>query len=108
MVTKLSVTPEMMQVARNTVNQINAINHWVPSNGLCMAWPPAAVVSNNASETMDRFDSALAAAMSSNFIPQIPSGCVAEQAGAVQGINDLMLQSYDGVLVFFPAGARTF
>jgi hypothetical protein len=83
-VTRLSSTPEMLTIARETVSQVNALNGWHPVNGLCMAWPAASVVSDNASQTMDMFDSALAATMLPNFAPQIGSGCLAEQAGAVQ------------------------
>jgi len=39
-----------------------------------------------------------------NFVPQIPGGCVAEQAGATQAVNDLMMSSYDGLIELFPAG----
>lgn len=104
MITRLSVSEELMQIGRNTVDQINKRNGWVPENGLCMGWPPAAVVYNNASYTMDGFTSGLARVMMPNYVPQIFGGCVSEQAGALQGINDLMMQSYDGVIVFFPAG----
>jgi hypothetical protein len=104
MITRLSVSEELMQIGRNTVDQINKRNRWVPENGLCMGWPPAAVVSDNATYTMDGFTSGLKRTMMPNYVPQIFSGCVAEQAGALQGINDLMMQSYDGAIVFFPAG----
>ena len=69
-----------------------------------MAWPPAAVISNNASETSRLMQAALTRSMSPNFIPQITGGCVAEQAGATQAINDLLMASYDGVVELFPAG----
>ena len=107
MITRLSVSEELMQIGRNTVDQINKRNGWVPENGLCMGWPPASVVSDNASYTMDGFTSGLKRVMMSNYVPQIFGGCVSEQAGALQGINDLMMQSYDGVIVFFPAGWDT-
>jgi hypothetical protein len=97
-------TPELMQTARNTVEQINQLNHWIPENGLCMGWPPAAVVSDNASATSASMDEVCRTALSPNFVPQIHGGCVSEQAGATQGINDLLLQSYDGVLSLYPAG----
>eukprot|EP00037_Helgoeca_nana_P029788 m.361037 g.361037 ORF g.361037 m.361037 type:complete len:258 (-) comp28048_c0_seq2:413-1186(-) len=103
-VTRLSSTPELLAVARETVAQINTLNGWRPVNGLCMAWPPAAVVTENASHTLDMMSTALRASILPNFAPEIGSGCLAEQAGAVQAINDLLLQSYDGVLAFFPAG----
>ena len=48
---------------------------------------------------------ALEGAMSHNFVPQIHGGCVAEQAGGTQGINDLLMASDDGVVEIFPAGA---
>lgn len=106
-ITRLSSSEEDLRIAQATVEQINAINGWVPENGLCMAWPPAAMVTANASDTMEKMGAGLERIMSNNFVPQILGGCPAENAGATQAINDLLLQSYDGVLQFFPAGWDT-
>ena len=46
-------------------------------------------------------EKALRGSMSPNFVPQILGGCVVEQAGATQGINDLLMQSYNGVIELF-------
>ena len=97
-------TPELMQTARETVEQINTLNHWIPENGLCMGWPAAGVVSDNASATSAHMDQVCRTDLSSNFVPQIHGGCVSEQAGATQGINDLLFQSYDNILSLYPAG----
>ena len=69
-----------------------------------MAWPPAAVVTDDAAHTSLMMQGGLLRAMSPNFVPQIPGGCVAEQAGATQAVNDLLMSSYDGVIELFPAG----
>jgi alpha-L-fucosidase 2 len=103
-ITRRSASAELLRTAQNTVEQINTMNKWVPSNGLCMAWPAASMVTDNASRTTSLMQQALERVMSPNFVPQIPSGCVAEQAGATQAINDLLMSSYDGVIELFPAG----
>jgi polygalacturonase len=103
-ITRRSASAEMLQTARNTIEQINTMNGWVPDNGLCMAWPPAAVVTDNASHTSLMMQGGLLRVMSPNFVPQIQAGCVSEQAGATQAVNDLMLASYDGLIELFPAG----
>ena len=103
-ITQLSSSSELLKAAQNTVDQVNAANKWVPENGLCMGWPAAAMVTHNASGTLDHMASGLAKVINPNFVPQILGGCVAEQAGATQALNDLLMQSYDGVLHFFPAG----
>ena len=103
-ITRRSASTELLQTAQNTVEQINAMNGWAPDNGLCMAWPPAAMVTENASHTSLMMQGALRRTMSPNFLPQIHGGCVAEQAGATQAINDLMMSSYDGLIELFPAG----
>ena len=97
-------TVQQLAAGRATVEQINALNRWVPENGLCMGWPPASMLTNNASRTTASMQDALERVMSANFVPQIHGGCLSEQAGATQAINDLLLASYDGVIELYPAG----
>ena len=102
--------PELVQAARDTVEAVNAINWWSPTNGLCMAWPPASRVSNDAAATLASFDRALNSTLQPNLWPWIHNrptggwGCPVEQAGATLAINDLLVQSHEGFLRLFPAG----
>lgn len=106
----LGSDPTLVEAARNTVDAINELNWWSPTNGLCMAWPPAARVSNNASVTLDNFVAALNATLQPNLWPWIENrptggwGCPTEQAGATLAVNDLLMQSHEGFVRLFPAG----
>ena len=85
-----------LKIARRTVDTINAINDYSPTNGLCMAWPPAARVVNSTATLLENFDTALAHTMMPNFIPFIDnrptggSGCNIENSGATVAVNDLL------------------
>jgi hypothetical protein len=102
--------PKLLQAARDTVEAVNKVNWWSPTNGLCMAWPPASRVSNDAEATLSQFDKALDSTLQPNLWPWIhnrPSGgwgCPAEQAGATLAINDLLMQGHEGFIRLFPAG----
>ena len=93
---------KLVQAARDTVAAINGVNWWSPTNGLCMAWPPASRVSNDAAATLANFDAALNSTLQPNLWPRIENrptggwGCPAEQAGATLAINDLLMQSQEG------------
>lgn len=106
----LSDDPALVQVARDTVDAINAINWWSPTNGLCMAWPPASRVSNDAAVTLAHFDAALNATLQPNLWPRIENrptggwGCPIEQAGSTLAINDLLMQGHEGFIRLFAAG----
>jgi hypothetical protein len=101
--------PKLVQAARDTVEAVNAVNWWSPTNGLCMAWPPASRVSDDAAATLAHFDEALNSTLQPNLWPWIQnrptggSGCPAEQAGATLAINDLLVQGHEGFLRIFPA-----
>ena len=55
----------------------------------------------NASVLMDAWEGALAAHMQPNFWPSLGGGGL-EQVGATQAVNELLLQSFEGFLRFFP------
>ena len=101
--------PKLVQAARDTVEAVNAVNWWSPTNGLCMAWPPASRVSDDAAATLAQFDRALNSTLQPNLWPWIVNrptggwGCPAEQAGATLAINDLLVQGHEGFLRLFPA-----
>ena len=94
----LSSDAGTLKIARRTTDVINAINDYSPTNGLCMAWPPAARVVNSTGTAalLHHFDTALQHTMMPNFIPFINnrptggSGCNIENSGATVAINDLL------------------
>jgi hypothetical protein len=95
-------------VARNTVHMVNSFSGWHPVNGICLAWPSAARMMDKhepypigPSELLDTWAAALTVTMQRNFWPSMGGGGL-EQVGATQAINELLLQSYQGVLRFFP------
>jgi hypothetical protein len=51
---------------------------------------------------LDRFEAALNVTMLPNFWPSMSGGGL-EQAGAAVAVNELLLQSHEGFLSFFPA-----
>jgi hypothetical protein len=96
--------------ARQTVWGQNFMSNWAPENGLCLAWPSAARLVDAAASPrsafgthtlVDAFEAALDATMQPNLWPSMGGGGV-EQVGATQAVNDLLLQSVDGELRFFP------
>ena len=100
----LTAPPDLLRVARDTVDAINAVNKWHPTNGLCMAWPPATRVANSsrAAALLDHFEAALSATLQRNLYPSLGGGGI-EQVGGTLAVNELMLQSFEGFLRFFPA-----
>lgn len=103
--------PSTLAIARRTVEGVNHINDWSPTNGMCMAWPPATrVLLHNASWLLNRFEYAVNLTVRPNFFPDINnhpnagSGCPFENAGSLLAINELMLMSHNFTLRFFPAG----
>ena len=86
----LTASPELLATARRTVREVNALNAWSPTNGLCLAWPPAArvVAPTGAARLLDEFERAVNLTMMPNFVPFLwnrpgsGSGCTTEQAGA--------------------------
>ena len=86
----------ILAIARQTVNDINEMNDYSPTNGLCMAWPPSARVVQSTERLLTKFTKALNDTMMPNFIPYIEnrptggSGCNIENAGATVAVNDLL------------------
>jgi len=100
-------------VARNTVHMVNSFSAWHPVNGICLAWPSAARLMDkhepypvSPGQLLDTWAAALTATMFRNFWPSMGGGGL-EQVGATQAINELLLQSYQGVLRFFPGWPLT-
>lgn len=46
-------------------------NEWSPTNGMCLAWPPAARVANNATQLLYAFQQAANSTMMNNLLPNI-------------------------------------
>lgn len=98
-----------LATARHTVWGQNQMSKWAPVNGLCLAWPAAAKVVDfwepssefGATTLLNLLEGALNRTMQPNFWPSMDGGGV-EQVGATQAVNDLLLQSVNRTLHFFP------
>ena len=95
-------------IARNTVWLVNNFSGWHPVNGICLAWPSAARLMDKhdpypfgPEKMLDTWAQALNKTMQRNFWPSMGGGGL-EQVGATQAVNELLLQSYQGVIRLFP------
>lgn len=109
----LESDPELVTIGRTTVDVVNAINDYSPTNGLCMAWPPASRIVNDTSALLGRFTKALQDTMMPNFVPFIynrptgGSGCNMENSGTTVAVNDLLASVHGHappVLRLWPGG----
>jgi hypothetical protein len=96
------------KIARRTVWMINSHSDWHPVNGICLAWPSAARMADkhdnwpfSTDQLLLKFENALNKTMQPNFWPSMGGGGL-EQVGATQALNELLLQSFEGFLRFFP------
>lgn len=46
-------------------------NAWSPTNGMCLAWPPASRVAKNATDLLQKFQVAANSTMMNNLLPYI-------------------------------------
>lgn len=97
----------LLAKAVNTVWGDNERSGWHPVNGLCLAWPSATRITDGAkpghtAALLDRYESALNDTMQPNFWPSMSGGGL-EQVGATVAVNELLLQSHEGFITFFPA-----
>lgn len=105
-------TDEVRAIAKTTVYGLNEYTGYVfkgsrtpfsNGNGFGLSWPPAVRVSE-ASDTkylMDKFSNAGSKAAATNGIVSTGGGML-ENMGACAAINEMLFQSYSGVLKFFP------
>ena len=104
--------PELFAVAKTTVYAINnysgyyfkgSMTPYANQNGFGLSWPPAVRVSNtsDAVELLLRFATAAHRVTYGNGIDANTGGML-ENMGAAVAINDMLFQSYTGVLRFFP------
>lgn len=101
---------KLLSIAQATVWGDNERSGWHPVNGLCLAWPSATRVTdgqkaNHSRALLDRYEAALNVTMQANFWPSMSGGGL-EQVGATVAVNELLLQSHEGFLAFFPAWDR--
>ena len=99
----LSSPPEVVDVARATVEAVVTHNSWAPLNGLAMVWAPAARAFGpiNASRILDGWENALSVHMNKNFYPDLGGGGI-EAAGTTEAINSILLQSQESFIRVFP------
>lgn len=107
----LSSDAATLRLARTTIWATNSATHWAPINGLCLAWPSASRLADKhepfpfgSAALLDHFETALRAKMQANFWPNLGGGGL-EQVGATVAVNELLLQSFEGFLRFFPGWA---
>ena len=90
----------LLKIARSTVELVNSFNEWSPTNGMCLAWPPASRVVGNVTYLLTQFQQAANATMMNNLLPNIVnhpnsgSGCNMENSGATVAINDLLVSRH--------------
>ena len=94
--------------ARSTVDIINGINGYVPTNSLSMAWVPSARVVSSTTFLLGKFEQAWSASGRPNFVPVIGGGCSLENAGATAAVSDLLASVHGheegAALLLFPGG----
>ena len=95
-------TPEMLEIARNTVWAVNSDNQWHPNNGFCLAWPPASrvVTRDDGQRLLDAASIAVRTVCFPNYWPDLGGGGL-ENGGAVEAIHSLLLQSHESCLRVF-------
>jgi hypothetical protein len=106
----LASDPQLLEVARNTVQMENDGDSFAPGGaGFCLAWPPAAKVANRqmARATLENFTRAIplisGANNGTNNGWENDNGGGLEDIGAIQAIHLMLLQTIDSALVLFPA-----
>ena len=95
--------PSIMKIALNTVEGINRMNDWVPLSGMQMAWIGAVRAGCNGTDLLNRARTILSnqTIFYPNFYPLTGGGGL-EQAGVTLAINEMLIQSHEGFLSFFP------
>jgi alpha-L-fucosidase 2 len=99
----LESPPAVLDAARNTLWAVNAMNEWHPNNGFCLGWPSAGRIMGraNGSKVLNAMTEAIKDACFPNFWPNLGGGGL-EQAGGIEAINSLMLQSHESCVRVFP------
>jgi hypothetical protein len=110
----LDSSPDLIKIGANTVDYVNSFNSWSPTNGMCLAWPPASRVVQSATNLLSNFQKAVGEVLMPNFLPYINNrpdaglGCNMENSGANVAINDLLVSRHGhgetAALRFFPGG----
>jgi len=108
--------PDMMAIAKTTVYGLNnytgftfagSKTPWANNNGFGLSWPPAVRVSegSDAEQLLQLMATAAVRQTSTNGIVKTGGGCL-ENMGATAAINEMLLQSYTGVLRVFPVWSK--
>jgi hypothetical protein len=90
--------PKLLQIGRNTVEYLQS---WNDGNGFPQFYPAAVRVNSNPSEFLQQFSGYISKNMFNNLYVVEPGGGL-ETAGSSIVINEMMLQSYQGAMLFFP------
>lgn len=101
----LSSPPELLAVARNTVAHLAS---WGEGNAFCEIFPAAVRINYNSTDVLLQLNEQLSRNLLTNLY-YFEGGGGIEGAGATLALNEMMLQSAEGFVRFFPAldqGAR--
>lgn len=90
--------PRLLQIGRNTVEHLQS---WNDGNAFPQFFPAAIRVNSDPNEFLQQFSGNINKNMNPNLYVVEPGGGV-ETAGSSIVVNEMMLQSHQGVIILFP------
>lgn len=90
---------EMLAVARNT---FNVMNRWEDGNGMCSYYPCAARLGINPDKIFKELRKVYKKRQYPNFLFSYGGGCLENAPATASTVNEMLMQSYDGIIRLFP------